>query len=342
MRFTRKLLGAAAAGVAVALLAAGCASNGSATEGGDSAEVESQYTDVIDVDFGYIADFNGTSLLAVAEDQGLWEKHGLNVTATSFTNGPLQIQALGTGDLDFGYIGPGAFWLPASGQAKIVAMNTLGQADRVVAQAGIDSIEDLAGKTVAVPEGTSGDMILTLALEEAGMTKADVELVPMEPSAIVAALSSKQVDAAGFWYPALATVKQQVPDLVELAKNSDFDDVAFPTAFVAGNDVVANEPEKVDRVLKALREAIAFRAENTEEAIQLTAAFSALDPAQVEADAGNVEILSLEELDEYTEDGTVDGWLTSMIDYFVAAGKLTDPVQPSEFYTGDLFLQAGE
>lgn len=342
MRFTRKLLGAAAAGVAVALLAAGCASNGSATEGGDSAEVESQYTDVIDVDFGYIADFNGTSLLAVAEDQGLWEKYGLDVTATSFTNGPLQIQALGTGDLDFGYIGPGAFWLPASGQAKIVAMNTLGQADRVVAQAGIDSIEDLAGKTVAVPEGTSGDMILTLALEEAGMTKADVELVPMEPSAIVAALSSKQVDAAGFWFPALATVKQQVPDLVELAKNSDFDDVAFPTAFVAGNDVVADEPEKVDRVLKALREAIAFRAENTEEAIQLTAAFSALDPAQVEADAGNVEILSLEELDEYTEDGTVDGWLTSMIDYFVAAGKLTDPVQPSEFYTGDLFLQAGE
>jgi NitT/TauT family transport system substrate-binding protein len=221
-------------------------------------------------------------------------------------------------------------------------MNTLGQADRVVAQAGIDSIEDLAGKTVAVPEGTSGDMILTLALEEAGMTKADVELVPMEPSAIVAALSSKQVDAAGFWYPALATVQQQVPDLVELAKNSDFDDVAFPTAFVAGNDVVADEPEKVDRVLKALREAIAFRAENTDEAIQLTAAFSALDPAQVEADAGNVEILSLEELDEYTEDGTVDGWLTSMIDYFVAAGKLTDPVQPSEFYTGDLFLQAGE
>ena len=98
--------------------------------------------------------------------------------------------------------------------------------------------------------------------------------------------------------------------------------VAFPTAFVAGNDVVADEPEKVDRVLKALRDAIAFRAENTDEAIQLTAQFSALDPAQVEADAGNVQILSLEELDQLTEDGTVNTWLSGMVDYFVQAGKL--------------------
>lgn len=340
MRISRKLLGAAAAGAAVALALTGCAG------GGDEPSAEapaSEYEDVIDVNFGYIPDFNGTSLLAIAEDQGLWEKYGLNVTTQNFTNGPLQIQALGTGDLDFGYIGPGAVWLPASGQAKIVALNTLGQADRVVGQAGIESVEDLRGKTVAFPEGTSGDMILTLALEEAGMTKDDINAVPMEPAAIVAALSSKQVDGAGFWYPALATVKQQVPDLVELAENSDFEDtVAFPTAFVAGNDVVADEPEKVDRVLKALRDAIAFRAENTDEAIQLTAEFSALDPAQVEADAGNVQILSLEELDALTEDGTVDTWFSGMVDYFVQAGKLTDPVEPSEFYTGDLFLQAGE
>jgi NitT/TauT family transport system substrate-binding protein len=340
MRFTRKLLGTAAVGAAVALLASGCAADGGAT---DEPAAENEYDDVIQVDFGYIPDFNGTSLLAVAEDQGYWDKYGLDVTATSFTNGPLQIQALGTGDLDFGYIGPGAMWLPASGEAKVVALNTLGQADRVVAQAGIDSVEDLAGKTVAFPEGTSGDMILTLALEEAGMTKDDIEAVPMEPSAIVAALSSKQVDGAGFWFPALATVQQQVPDLVELAENQDFEDtVAFPTAFVAGNDVVADEPEKVDRVLKALRDAIAFRAENTDEAIQLTAEFSALDPAQVEADAGNVQILSLEELDELTEDGTIDTWLNGMVDYFVGAGKLTDPVDPAEFYTGDLFMQAGE
>lgn len=335
MTTARKLIGTVAVGLAAVVGIAGCTATAPVDDGG---EVE-----VLDVNFGYIPDFNGTSLLAIAEAEGIWEEHGLNVTTLSFTNGPLQIQALGTGDLDFGYIGPGAVWLPASGEAKIIAINTLGQADRVVAQPGIESVEDLRGRTVAVPEGTSGDMILTLALQEAGMTKDDVNLVPMEPSAIVSALSSGQVDGAGFWYPALATVKQQVPDLVELAENSDFEDVmAFPTAFVAGNDVVADEQEKVERVLAALRDAIEFRAENTDEAIQLTADFLALEVAQVEGDAANVQILSLDELDQLTEDGTIDTWLSGMVDFFVGSGRLTEAVEPSTFYTGDLFLGAGE
>jgi len=322
----------AAAAAALALTLTGCA-GGDSGAGGES----------VDVNFGYIGDFNGTSLLAVAEQEGIWEKHGLNVTASVFTNGPLQIQALGTGDLDFGYIGPGAMWLPASGQAKVVAINTLGEADRVVAQAGIASMQDLRGKTVAVPEGTSGDMILTLALEKAGMTVDDIERVPMEPAAIVAALSSKQVDAAGFWYPALATVKQQVPDLVELAQNTDFEDtVAFPTAFVAGNDVVGNEPEKVDRVLAALREAMQYRTAQPAVTYEATAAMLGIDAAKVEADAGNVQVLPVDELDRLTADGTVQKWLAGMNDYFVGAGKLDAPVDPAQYYTGDLFTSAGK
>ncbi|MFE7507632.1 aliphatic sulfonate ABC transporter substrate-binding protein [Promicromonospora sp. NPDC057488] len=333
MRSSRRTLAAAAAGLALVLSLGACSSEGGA--GGEDGTIE--------VNFGYIPDFNGTSLLAIAEDQGLWAEHGIDATTSSFTNGPLQIQALGTGDLDFGYIGPGAFWLPASGQAKVVALNTLGRADRVVAQPGIESVEDLKGKTVAVPEGTSGDMILTLALQEAGMTKDDVELVPMEPPAIVAALSSGQVDAAGFWYPALATVKKQVPDLVELAQNSDFEEtVAFPTAFVAGNDVVADDPEKVDAVLKVLREAMAYRAENMDEAIALTAEFNDLPEADVEADAANVQVLDAAEIDGLTQDGTTDTWLTGMQDYFVGAGQLPEAVDPAEFYLGDQFVKAGE
>lgn len=330
---------AASALIATAALAlVGCSSS-AAPASGDGDEG----ADLPTVRFGYIADFNGASLLAIADEQGLWEKAGLDVETPVFTNGPLQIQALGTGDLDFGYIGPGAFWLPASGQAKIVAMNTLGQADRVVGQPGIESIEDLRGKKVAVPEGTSGDMILTLALEEAGMTKDDVEIVPMEPSAIVAALSSGKVDGAGFWYPALATVQKQVPDLVEIADNTDFEEtVAFPTAFVAGNEVVENDPEKLDRVLAVLRDAIDYRAEHMDEAIELTAEFNDLPVADVKADAENVQVLSLEEIDGYTEDGTFDTWLSGMEDYFVAAGQLPEAVDPAEFYTGDQFLEAGK
>lgn len=335
MTFSRKMLGSAAVGVAVALAMAGCAATPEPVAEGEEAPLET-----IDVRFGYIGDFNGASLLAVAEAEGIWEAHGLNVTTTTFTNGPLQIQAIGSGDLDYGYIGPGAMWLPASGQAKVVAINTLGNADRVISQPGIDSLEDLEGKTIGVPEGTSGDMILTLALESAGLTKDDVEIVPMDATTLVSAFSSGAIDAAGFWYPAIATIKEQVPELNELAKNSDFSDqVSFPTAFVSGAEP---DEEMTDRVLAALRDAIAFRSENLDETIELTAAMLGVEVDLVEADAGNVEILSLEDLDAWSEDGTIEKWLTGMNEYFVAAGKATDPLDPSEYYLGEQFVSAGQ
>ncbi|MEU8146965.1 aliphatic sulfonate ABC transporter substrate-binding protein [Nonomuraea sp. NPDC048901] len=317
----------AAAAVMLALGTAACSSGDAGTQ----------------VNFGYIGDFNGASLLAVADQQGLWKKHGIDAKTSVFTNGPLQIQALGTGDLDFGYIGPGAMWLPATGKAKVVAMNTLGNADRVIAQAGTGSMADLKGKTIGVPEGTSGDMILTLALKKAGLAKTDVKIVPMDAATIVSAFTSKQIDAAGFWYPAIATIKKAVPDLVELAKNEDFaDTVSFPTAFVAGNDVVAKDQGKTQKVIAVLRDAIQYRSEHLDETIAATAKMLNQPAEQVKADAANSKVLSLSELDGYTKDGTIDKWLTGMNDYFVGAGKLTGAVAPKTYYTADLFTGAAK
>lgn len=329
MAISTRLLGGVIAGLVAAATLTGC--------GGGSGSAAPD-----EVRFGYIGDFNGASLLAVAEDQGLWGEHGLTAETSAFTNGPLQIQALGTGDLDFGYIGPGAMWLPASGQAKVVALNTLGNADRVIAQPGTTSMADLRGKTIGVPQGTSGDMILTLALRQAGMTKNDVNVMHMDASTIVSAFSAKRIDAAGFWYPAIATIEEQVPGLVELAKNSDFaGQVEFPTAFVAGNDVVAEQPDKTRKVLAVLRDAMRYRSEHPDRTIELTARLLDVDEAQVRADAANVKVLGVDELDRMTEDGTVERWLSVMDDYFAGTGQLQRSVGPGNYYTGELFTSAG-
>jgi sulfonate transport system substrate-binding protein len=336
MTISRRLfMGLTAASAASALLSAcGKDDSSSATSSGGQTE---------DVKFGYIGDFNGTHLLAIADDQKLWARHGLKATTRVFTNGPLQIQALGTGDLDFGYIGPGAMWLPASGQSKVIAINTLGNADRVIAQPGITSLQQLKGKDVAVPEGTSGDMILTLALKKAGMTKQDLKVVPMDASVIVSAFSSKKVDGAGFWYPAISTIKKQVPDLVELAKDEDFAaEVSFPTAFVAGNRVVDQQKSKTQKTIAVLRDAMQFRTANPDKTIELTAKMLKVPTEQVKADADNNKILTLQELDTMTKDGTINKWLAGMGDYFVEAGKLKTPGDPSTYYTGDLFTAAAK
>ncbi|WP_436520373.1 aliphatic sulfonate ABC transporter substrate-binding protein [Actinoplanes sp. HUAS TT8] len=287
------------------------------------------------VTFGYIADFNGASLLAVANDQKLWAKQGLEVSAKVFTNGPLQVTAMQAGDLDYGYIGPGAAWLPASGKAKIISLNSLGNADRVIGQAGITDLSQLKGKKVGVPEGTSGDMILTLALKKAGLTNADIKRTPMDAATIVTAFGAGQIDAAGFWYPAIATIKTKKPDLVELAKDSDFaDTMAFPTAFISRNEVAA---DRTTKVVQVLREAMDYRAAHPDETVKLVAALNKQSEDAVRADAANSQMLDSKTLDGYTADGTITKWLTAMGEYFVGAGKLTANPDPSTYYTGEGF-----
>ncbi|MEU4656454.1 aliphatic sulfonate ABC transporter substrate-binding protein [Streptomyces sp. NPDC023723] len=296
-------------------------------DGGDGSSVR----------FGYIADYNGASLLAIADDQGLWKKHGISASYKVFVNGPIQIQALGTGNLDYGYIGPGAMWLPASGKSKIVAINTLTYADRVIAQPGITSVKGLKGKKVGVPEGTSGEMVLNLALQQAGMTMDDINKVVMDATTIVTAFASGQIDGAGIWYPLIPTIKEKVPDLVEVASTKEIGG-SFPTAFVAGNKVKDATNEKV---IKVLQEANDWRAAHKDESIALAAKLLKVSEDKVKADAANVETMTTADLVAKTKDGTVATWLDSMSDFFVKTGQLKKAPAADSFYTADLYTKAG-
>ena len=287
------------------------------------------------VRIGYIGDFNGASLAAIATDQNLWAEQGLQQDLKVFTNGPIQIQAFGSASLDFGYVGPGALWLPASGRAKVVAINNLGQADRVIAQAGFAALADLKGKKVGVPEGTSGDMLLRLALRKQGMALSDIQLIRMDPSTVVAAFASQQIDAAGIWYPLVGVIKERVPNLVELAKNADFfPQIAFPTAFVSRNDVADDLTRKVIAVLK---KANAFRAANRDASIAVTSKFIGVSADQLATEAANSKFLTTPELEASAADGTAAGWLSTLNAMFKEFGRLPDPLDPKAYFRADLY-----
>ncbi|WP_229070756.1 aliphatic sulfonate ABC transporter substrate-binding protein [Actinoplanes sp. DH11] len=288
------------------------------------------------VRIGYIADFTGASLMAIANDQDLWAKNGLRPELSVFTNGPLQVQALGAGDLDFGYVGPGAMWLPASGKARVVAINSLGFADRVIAQPGIAEAEDLAGKRIGVPEGTSGDMLVRLTLQAAGLTEDDVERVTMDAATVVTAFSSGKIDAAGIWYPLIDTIKKRVPDLVELAKNDDYyPAVSFPSAYLARNEVVTGEAPLVRKMLAVLREATDIRALGVPEAIEVTSRFlRTVSAEQLRTEAYSARFLTSAELAAKSADGTVNGWLTELNELFQQIGKLKKVTDPATYYDG--------
>lgn len=334
----RGLAAAATAAIVGSLLAACGGSDSSANASGCSSMQKAT--------FGYIGDFNGTSLLAIAQNKGMWAEHCLDVTTKVFTDGPTQITALDAGSLDFGYIGPGALWLPAEGKAQIVSLDTFTNADRIVALPGkgISTIQDLKGKTVGYPAGTSGEMILRLGLKSVGMSMSDVKAVPMDYPTLTAALASGKVDAAGFGYPQLTTVKKTVPDIIELAKDSDFSATfRFPTAFVSQPDMTTKNPGLVKAVVATLKEANDYRAQNEDDAISQVAAWNKQPVDDVKADAQYDQLEPTSFFDTHSKNGDVDKWLTSFNQYFQQVGTLTTtPADPSTYYTSDVYLEAGK
>ncbi|MFI1094015.1 aliphatic sulfonate ABC transporter substrate-binding protein [Streptomyces sp. NPDC020917] len=323
----------AAATVLVVTSATGCGSSSSGSGSGSTS-----------VTFGYIADYSGSAALAVAAEQHLWQKAGLDPKLRVFTNGPLQVQALGAGDLDFGYLGPGALWLPASGKAKIIAVNMLGQADRVIARpgTGITSPADLKGKKVAVAEGTSGDMILNLTLKKAGLKPSDITRVVMDPSTIVTAVSSGHVDAAAIWYPLIDIIKKRVPDLVEVSRTEDFyPKLTFPNVFVTRPELPGKKPDLVRKVTSVLRQADDWIVAHPQESEKVTAAFLKVPASQLAGSTKYVKLLSSQQLTELGTNGTVDGWFNGLADTFTSMGKLTSPADAKDYYLGDLYKAAG-
>ena len=271
----------------------------------------------------------------------MWEAEGLVPDVKVFTNGPIQIQAMGAGSLDFGAIGPGALWLPASGRTKVVAVNLLTFSDRVISLPEYPKIEDLRGKKVGVPQGTSGEMILRLTLAKANMTAADIDIVPMDPSTIVAAISSKQIAGAGIWYPLIEIIKRRVPGLHELSADEDFyPKISFPNTFVARDETLKSNPELVRRFVRVLKRAMDYRVANVERSVELSATMLGAPVDSVRALAQTVKLLGSAELEKLTQDGTVNGWFQNFNDMFKAFGTLKEALPPSQWYDSKMFVTA--
>jgi len=105
--------------------------------------------------------------------------------------------------------------------------------DMVVAAPGIDSVTDLKGKKVGVEVGFVGHLLLLNALESAGLTEADVELVNVPTNETPQVLASGDVDAIVAWQPNSGQALALVPESTAVYSSADEPGLIYDVLAVA-------------------------------------------------------------------------------------------------------------
>lgn len=332
------------AGVAVALLLAGCStSTPAATTSTDSVAATSTPRETLKINVGYIdTSINGVGIIAAANKLDLWKQAGLDVTLVPFTNGPTQITAMQAEQIGVGYIGGGATWLPATGNAVVIAPSKMSQGDVVLAQAdsGITTPEDLKGAKIGLPEGGSGEMILALALEKAGLTDADIEKVCLDPPSVVSAFVSNQIDVAAIFSPLSDQILEALPDTVTVANNAAFPDTQFLGSWVASNGAVANKQDEIECFLEVYIKANDYRISHTAEVVKWASEESGAPVDQLTGQAAISTWTPSAQIEKNNQDGTTYDQFASLVDVFVKVGRMDAKTDPKTWVNVDLFSKA--
>jgi NitT/TauT family transport system substrate-binding protein len=152
----------------------------------------------------------------LAQEAGLYKKHGLDVELIEFKSGTDLIKAIVGGQLDSGVLGftNAIAWASKGADLKVVGGAQNGYHAMIVREdTGIKDIAGLKGKTLASQaEGSTADTVLKgVVLKQAGLKPDDINVMGVSPQVAVQSLAAKRVDAAFLFEPQASIAKLIAP-----------------------------------------------------------------------------------------------------------------------------------
>ena len=154
-----------------------------------------------------IGNFGSPTPMQVARAEKAFDAAtGWTIEWRTFGSGTEVIAAMASGDVQVAELGSSPLAIGTSQgvdlQLFMIAQG-LGTAESLIAKqgSGIEKLEDIKGKKVAVPVGSTAHYSLMGALAHSGIAESDVTIVNLPADQIAAAWESGQVDAAFIWEP---------------------------------------------------------------------------------------------------------------------------------------------
>lgn len=230
------------------------------------------------VNIGYFNNVTHAQALYMKSEQLLENAYGdtAEVSWTAFNAGPAEVEALFSGDIDIGYIGP----VPAitanvksNGDVVILSGATKGGAILIKRKdSGIESISDLAGKNVAIPQlGNTQHLCLLDLLSQNGLKPTteggDVTVSAVANADVGNTLERGDIDAALVPEPWGATLLSQGAELLldydQIYMNGDYN----VAVVVVRKEFMEEHPDLVEEFLKQHEAATATINDNPDNAL---------------------------------------------------------------------------
>lgn len=233
----------------------------------------------VEVTVGYFNNVTHAQALYMKANSTLEESFGDNATVKwiAFNAGPAEVEALFAGDIDVGYIGP----VPAitanvksKGDVQILSSATKGGAVLICkAGSNINTVADLDGKTVAIPQiGNTQHLCLLELLSENNLTSTSeggtVTIAAISNADVANAMDRGDIDAALVPEPWGATLMENGAELV-----LDYDEIYLEGEYDVAVVVVRKEfmeqhPDIVEGFLDAHLQATEQINSDTESALK--------------------------------------------------------------------------
>lgn len=224
---------------------------------------------------GFVVDPSWAQI-PVAEKGGDFRKHNVDVNVVNFPSGIEALQAVAAGQVDVTTAAdvPVAAILTRSPSLKVVADGSRWNGSRILAlrSSGINTIADLAGKSIGTPLGTSADYFVASTLAQ---NRIPAKLVQVSPSATVTAATQHNVDAISIFQPYQEQVVEALgANAVELKGGS----YTQHSLYLASPTAVRDKAPALSAFFAALADAGTQLTSQSPSAVDAVATTTQLDP----------------------------------------------------------------
>lgn len=235
-------------------------------------------TETSSVSIGYFPNLDHAAGI-IGKEKGFFEQEleGKEVEFTNFPNGNDFIDALNSGSIQMGYVGPGPAinYFLAGGDIVILGAAANG-ATLIVARegSGIETLEDLTNKSFSTPgNGCTHNVQLEIMLQDIGLTTTrrggTVDHQPkINPSNTMIMFEQGAVDAAAAPEPWGTYLVEELGAKVIAEWDQVFLGETLPSVVVVTtSEFLKENPETVDQFLTAHKKAVDYTYENKEDTL---------------------------------------------------------------------------